>query len=507
MMKKNNDSVPRLDLAPQLKRPLSLWNPLDYLRLLYWVFFFPQALRWYVENYGEGEGFAEQTTWKSKLGFLREHPNQLKLWFQGLILAVCVPYLFCVLLLLTNSMIDWFPVAGAVVGAVVFSMVFNLRGDAAKRVVEAVVLGVLLGVALDMALAIVLNLPEGVARVAAGSAVLCVAFTVAASVVFGMVGGVAIGSSGGVAENVAGVIYISVISPIVFGVIFGIMFAMIFGVKFGVTFGVIFGVIFPATCFLAILRLENWLIGIPLYLISIHNPSLLIPRITLIPLPLLTNQIKFWLRKDWQVALENIDQLLRYSLQSIPVVNAINQVLAELPQRQIVERVAQLAENPYDWKLVMSLSNEVATGFWHLHEKEPEKATAAFEKVRSPFYIYSEEMFLLAQTLTQFQTATSPNAIAEVQISNFPPEPHLRSTTWEALKGLCRVVEYTQLIVKATSKSARGFPLAIAIGQLKEILDNADALPQAEGGLIVDIAQTWQEALESTATNVEDAYY
>ena len=47
--------VPRLDLAPKRKKPLSLWNPLDYLVLLYWVFFFPQALRWYVERFGKPE--------------------------------------------------------------------------------------------------------------------------------------------------------------------------------------------------------------------------------------------------------------------------------------------------------------------------------------------------------------------------------------------------------------------------------------------------------------------
>ena len=110
-MKKDNDSVPRLDLAPQLKRPLSIWNPLDYLRLLYWVFFFPQALRWYVEKYGGGEGLAEQKTWESKLEFLRQHPNQLRLLFQGLILIVCVPFLFCILLQQIGFTIDWFRVA------------------------------------------------------------------------------------------------------------------------------------------------------------------------------------------------------------------------------------------------------------------------------------------------------------------------------------------------------------------------------------------------------------
>jgi len=44
----NEISVPRLDLAPKLQYPLSLRNPLDYLRLLYWVFYFPQAWRRYM---------------------------------------------------------------------------------------------------------------------------------------------------------------------------------------------------------------------------------------------------------------------------------------------------------------------------------------------------------------------------------------------------------------------------------------------------------------------------
>jgi hypothetical protein len=43
--------VPLLDLAPKRKRPLSLWNPLDYLLLLYWVFYFPKAIPWYISVY------------------------------------------------------------------------------------------------------------------------------------------------------------------------------------------------------------------------------------------------------------------------------------------------------------------------------------------------------------------------------------------------------------------------------------------------------------------------
>ena len=44
-----NDEFP---FAPRRQRPLSLLNPFDYLLLLYRVFYFPQALRWYVERFG-----------------------------------------------------------------------------------------------------------------------------------------------------------------------------------------------------------------------------------------------------------------------------------------------------------------------------------------------------------------------------------------------------------------------------------------------------------------------
>ncbi len=32
-------TVPTINLAPKLRRDLSLWNPFDYLLLLYWVFY------------------------------------------------------------------------------------------------------------------------------------------------------------------------------------------------------------------------------------------------------------------------------------------------------------------------------------------------------------------------------------------------------------------------------------------------------------------------------------
>ena len=78
----NAPPVPRLNLAPQLNRPLSLWNPLDYVRLLYWTFFFPQALRWYVRQFGKPEyQEGHVTVWQT----LRNDPIQRRLILQAVI--------------------------------------------------------------------------------------------------------------------------------------------------------------------------------------------------------------------------------------------------------------------------------------------------------------------------------------------------------------------------------------------------------------------------------------
>ncbi|HSF75644.1 MAG TPA: ATP-binding protein, partial [Microcoleus sp.] len=90
-MSQNDRPVPRLDLAPKLKRPLSLWNPLDYLRLLYWVFFFPQALRWYESTFGGKSNLKDAKTWREKWEWLRQNSVQRQLILQALVLIIVMP--------------------------------------------------------------------------------------------------------------------------------------------------------------------------------------------------------------------------------------------------------------------------------------------------------------------------------------------------------------------------------------------------------------------------------
>ncbi|NMF67511.1 ATP-binding protein, partial [Brasilonema octagenarum UFV-OR1] len=271
-----------------------------------------------------------------------------------------------------------------------------------------------------------------------------------------------------------------------------------------------------------------------------------IPHVTPLPLYSLSSRLKIWLRQDWETGLHNANQLLAYTLQFIPVIEAVNQVLAEIPSEQVVFRIVQLAEDPFDWQLLRFTSaslNETlksnfikdffsfrwffffprrwkeqlqarfftdtrldtparatAAGFWYLHEKQPATAVVAFALVRS--LLYGEEMFTLAQTLAAFNKAKEPDAIATVEIPPFPQEPLLRPVTWQTLTSLCSVVENAKIIQRSRSSYLRSLALNRALGELTEILDNPDTLPQAERGLIVDIAQTWRKALEGIAKEV-----
>ncbi len=221
--------VPRLDLAPKLKRPLSLWNPLDYLRLLYWVFYFPQALRWYVDTFGGGYIPQEGINWRN--------PIQRQLLFQGVILTVVTPSILCWILQEIGVPVNWFSVAWGV--AVGMTLGFIRVMDMA-RVVYSVALGVGFGVTLGISLGMMGGVPVGVAL----------------GVTLGMVGGVAMLE---VAFNVA------------LGVTLGVVSGVPIGVASGVVSGVVSGLLWGVGLSIAIFRLENWLSGLPFVLRSPHN--------------------------------------------------------------------------------------------------------------------------------------------------------------------------------------------------------------------------------------------
>ncbi|MDJ0693038.1 ATP-binding protein [Mastigocoleus sp. MO_188.B34] len=503
--------VPRLDLAPKLKRPLSLWNPLDYLRLLYWVFYFPQALRWYVDTFGGGYISPKEMNWRKGWELLQQNAIKRNLSLQGLMLSGITPLILSVILQSMGVYIDWLNVAGGVAFGVAFMLVFGVAG------------GVAVSLAFGMAGGLAFDPP-----------VRDVAFSIAFSIAGGVVFRLACGVQG--LASMAFSLRRDMVVNLTFSVALGLMFTRFFIPFLDLTGIVAESMILALTFGVVILRPESWLIGLSFNIRYLQRGSLLFLRPTSLPLPYLSVRLKKYLQHDWETGLHNANQLLAYTLQFIPVLKAINQVLSKIPSEQIIWYVSKLAEDPFDWKLVQSTSvtlrevlisenpkirldtpaRATAAGFWYLHEKKPAKAEKAFTVVRP--ILYGEEMYALSHNLAIFHEAKNFDDITNIPVETLhatslqlsqgqtflqsSQKALLRPKTWEAISKLHRVIEDIQLVQRSVSRATRAFALNRAQGELTNILNNSDTLPQAERGLIIDIAQNWQKALLQIAGEV-----
>ena len=558
-------TVPTINLAPKLRRNLSLWNPFDYLLLLYWVFYFPQAVRWYVETRGGGDKLKEQKTWRNKIQFLRNHPVQLRLRIQYLLLTVIIVLIICSIAANLGLSVNWGDVLSGAMLGVVSGAVSGVVSGAVSGAVSGVWSGVVSGVVFGVVLGVDLRTTRSV--VALGAMVLsrvvwCVGFGavwcvvsgvsgvlsgdvvsgVVSGVVWGAVSGLAFGVVLGVVSGVVAwlvllvllvvsgvgldnVVSVSELSGAVWGValcamVLGVVFGVVFGVGFGVFFGVLgvsgvsgavlgvgFGVVSGVGFIFAFFRLDNWLIGL-----LAGSQGRLFPRITLLPLPGLTSTLQQWLQQDWETAINNLNQYLRYSRQFVPVLAAVNRVLPQFPEAEIIYRISRLAENPSDWQLLkyasasaklFSLADSkirldtparaAAAGFWYLHQQDTEKAETAFAVVRS--LAYGEEMYSLAETLHRFSQAATFDSIASLEVAPIAAEPSLRPQTWQAISSLNRVITEMALAQRSYSRGTRDR----IIGELSDIIDQQAAnLPLAEKELILSIAQKWKTCCSSS---------
>ncbi len=495
--------VPRLNLAPKRRKPLSLWNPLDYLQLLGWVFFFPQALRWYVEVFGEEKGLSDCKTWVEQQQWWSHAPIRRNFWLQGLLLTVIAPVATACILSRFEVLVNPYGVA--------FGAAFGVAFGAAFGLTDGVTRGVALGVA--------------------GG----VAFGVAGGVASGVAGGVAFGVAFSVARSVAGGVAYDLALGVAFGLAFGLAFGVAGGVADGVACGVAFGV--------AMLRPDVWLVIAIYRRLLPRNRTGVWGRITALPLPNSTQQLSAWLNHDWPQAVDNLNELLAYTLQFIPVIEAANQSLAKLPPELLLLRVSQLAAAPFDWDLVLyvsaSLDNKLrerfvngfvylpgflkrritarfsteprldtparatAAGFWYLHEDQPHRAAEAFSHVRH--IPHGQEMEQLARCIALALNAENLNDNTLSNELSIPNSHLLRADTWPAISRFRSIVDDAQIIYHSYSRSARSLALNRALGTLAEILNKATLIPQAERYLIVTIAASWIEKLLAIATDVGEA--
>lgn len=534
--------VPLLDLAPKRKTPLSLWNPFDYLVLLYWVFFFPQALRWYVDKFGTVKYKRENRNLRVFLQLLRDDAVQRNLLVQGLLLIPLTAITFSLLLQQAGIPIYWFGIAfgiilgmaagvvGSMTSNVTFGVAYGVAGGAAVSLAGGVMFGVTVGMKFNVIADIARKVTSGVA--------LGVTLGVALGIVGGMTGSVSFGSitTGGVAFGVP------------FGLALYVMFGMMFGVlciTLGVPFGIAFGMADSVVSAAIILRLLDFVLAwMPTLLFERDAWQLyrLPSRVTLLPLPNLRKWICARLQADISVGLHDMDQLQRYSMQFIPVVDAINDWLATLQEKQMFSSVDALATAPYDWDIVRfgsaslnnamlqasldiffflpkvwqkkirqpwnvsprldSLARATCAGYWLLHKKDTTAALEAFAHTRH--ILHGETLYQITRALELGRKVDSlQNIVIWEDETNWLEQPNenlLRPQAILTLRRLRQAAREAGVATASISQLNRSAALGRALAKLTELLDDLDqTCSELERPIVREIAEKWRNILAREA--------
>ena len=521
---------PSLPYAPRRKKPLSLWNPLDYLVLLYWVFYFPQAFRWYEETFVSLPRVANG--WQA----VRQDSIQRHLALQGILLTIILPFASGTFLHWLGIPIAWFGVVVGVVLGVVLGVALGVALGVVLGVVIGVAFGVVVGVVggvvLGVARGVVLGVVGGVVGVVALGVVGVVAGVVAGVVVVGVAGGVVGGVARGVALGVAG----GVARGVALGVVVGVVVGVALGVVVGVVGGVVGGVALGVVGVVAILRLDVVLLGL---LPALVQPSqwlaLVLQRPSGVPIPRLRQHLVQQLAHDWFQGLCQTEGLLRYSLQFIPIIAAIQQVLEQTLPALLLERIAAWCSMPlHDWNVVFfqaaslraGLQHEfwkgffliprrwrpqvavtvrydtparaACAGFWHLHEDDPASAMTAFATVRH--LPHGEELYANAWALAAAASYQTLTEIATWQPPLHPTGPSLRPQVHTACAQLSQVAQDVALVQQSRSLRQRSSALNRASGTLSGFAAQLRDCPTPERPLLERIAAQWLKVILASAS-------
>jgi hypothetical protein len=566
-MSDRNTEVPRLDLAPKFKRPLSLSNPLDYLRLLYWVFFFPQALRWYV--YTRVSIPEHNKNSKNDSGLLLDPIARLLI--QVMVITFITLLTWSITIKLINIDLNWDYVSTGISFIYLLLLIITIAANTNTNLlkfndflrIKNLPLFVVLTVTSSWALSIASIVKEGFTN-------LVVILTL------GILVGIWLGIGGIAALAILDVdeLAIILVSFVVLGISFFICFNTQINFKITGELGfikeILIRVVFWSGCLMGscigLLRPDNWFFTLPItkkilkieltqrvkeksspkvfsnefgsqyyeFLISSsphiplsqelsydcvwemcnssQNVEFLFPRVTVLPNPYLADKLKEWLRQDWEIGIHNAYEIYIYTLQFIPVIQALKQVIAEEPE-QIVYRIAHLTTPPYKWEFVRLISgyttnfikfepqaSAVARGFLRLHEQSLYYSRAAFYNVRS--LPYGDEMWRISLIMEQYHKAIKLNEIAALSLYSAPKKPWLRWDTWRAIDSLYEIIKDIKVIQNSSSRSARAFALSHALGELKNLRDRADDVPQPEREIVRKIAWNWSQAILDVASEV-----
>ncbi|MFN7760088.1 MAG: AAA family ATPase [Pseudanabaena sp.] len=229
----------------------------------------------------------------------------------------------------------------------------------------------------------------------------------------------------------------------------------------------------------------------------------------------------------------NVNQILKYSCQFIAVDVAINQSLAITHSDVLLERIAALSDEILDWDILqyasasfhlssLNLSDRIssedvdaetedkqnylrvdtyahsaAAAFWYLHIENISKSVTVFENLRH--IENGEEMYQIACFLLDISKVKNIKDIHNIKKPTFPRLKILRVATWSLLKKITLVIEDVHIVCFARSRVAKSFALNRALGQISEVLNEIESLPdnisRVERPIIHKTTNQWKELL------------
>ncbi len=362
------------------------------------------------------------------------------------------------------------------------------------------------------------------------------------------------GSEVGVAYEIA----VGVLGGVAGGVAVWVAFGVTFGVAFGVVVVVlswpvlggavwswaVFGVWFVVLLEVLTTRLLDYLLtSFPVWITwrQRQRDDYPLSRITWLPLPGVRQHLLDWLLQDGARGVRNLNIVLEYSLQFIPVMRAVNDWFSALSAEAQIVAADQLSQQPYDWDLIgfgsASLRDAMwqvallfafvprrwrkrrynaeprldtparaaCAGYWYLHQKETDKAQSAFELVRH--LPHGDVLYQSAAALVEAQRVKDLKAAAiwanETHwLATLKEEP-LRPKTIATLQRLRGVALEAQVAVESISKLNRSAALGRAVSVLTEmIVDVEDTCPDAERPIAQQIVEQWRDVLSKAAGEV-----
>jgi len=557
------NSVPHLNLEPKVKRPLSLLNPLDYLRLLYWVVCVPQALRLYVDPSQNNLMPVKTLTWEKIFKRLQHKTIERQLILQGIILI----NLIWIFLFYFKNLIK-IKHLGSIEISINFLGVFSI-------LLLGIITGSVIAWAVSQKVCIAWCIASGVASGIAFSLSICLFIFLLSNILSVFLNSIMNSLEQFLGLDIAKIILLGIWSGTTFGISWGIAWCVglsvisgvLFNIKRGSLAGISFGILLLFKDLIVDFKLSSNIIYTLLYNFTFITYFLVFSFLTITFYLILdefriyfsiktkTNyvnnfyKIKYnlcdrlilWLEEDWETGLYNADQIHRYTLRSDLVIEAISNVLSTINQDQIIYHVSQLANSPYDWRIIQYISQKLieleqknninsliqitlnnylvasnaTKGFWYLHESAVvgdngisleinfiEESVKAFTQIRS--LPYGEELYILAQTLAAFANAGELAVATLLRLPTIPQEPILRTSTWEVINSLHQVVQSFSEIQSKVSRAVRLSALKRALIELDQVKNKVDLLPEAEKFLIKYIVITWQDSLERVNTQLEN---